>query len=332
MKIIRQDIFRTAQYAMSMRLALRVCRRFFSRICLSRQLQRLEQKKNTFFVILMPASIHVAIKSIELIEDSYNIVAIGNGLCDKEKQWLRVNKPNLQFVFIGEKLFHHQVLNAIFKNWEKNFGILDYDCFVFDKNYADEMIQLKEDQALASPFFLVNEGLNITIPETFFLFFNRKAIDRVMRSYKIDCRIYNWSMLNNKVKATIAEMGISESDMPERQKEYFDTLKLIFLLCLAEKYHFKFVKKYTDTHGDLNHVYHVGSISKPHVITTEYSFRGSFFWVKLLEALHDDVLRQISVTRFGSLSSVQMQAKYSEYYDRIDEDFFRLITELTKNA
>ncbi len=331
LSILNSNMFRAVSNGMSAATVVQISRRFLSRFCLLHQLKKMKQRENTLFIILMPASIHVAIKSIELVEHQCNIVIIGNGLSHAEKMWLKRNKPKLQFAFVPDKIHHHQVINAVLHNWRINFGILDYDCFVIDSAYSKRMLKLNKNQVVASPFCITYDSLGINLPETFYLYFNINLIHDVMHRYQVDSRIYYWSMLNRKVKKALATMGVSEGNLPEPQKQYFDTLRLIFLLCHFENYDFNFINKYSDAHGESKHVYHIGGISKPHVITDEYSFRGSYFWLKSLEYIDDDVLYNVATKLYGQMSSEKIIEKYPKLYAQLDNDFLDLIERLYDN-
>ncbi len=304
---------------------IRAVKRQPARLNLKRSLSKLEQKSKTFFVIIMPASIHVALLSINKIKDVGHIVLVGNGLSAAEKKWIVRNVKGYPLVSSCEKLHHHQVINVLLSVWKVNFGILDYDCFVMDENIIYRMTELSGDEIVSSPYLLENKGLNIKFPETFLLYFQIKKIKFLMDKYKIDSRIYFWRMLKPSVLKALEQLGITKLNMPEPQKDYFDTLKLIFLMAIKEGMSFKFVADYTDSHGEPETVYHIGSIAKPNVISNSYSFRGSYFWRRSLEAINEPILYEEAISKFGATTASELVNMYPDLYDSMDKTYLDFV-------
>ncbi len=309
-------------------LISRAIRRLPARWSLKRQLSALTQVERTYFVVLMPASLHIAELAMKKIERECRVVLVSNGLSDEENEWIRENLPDYPLLISQVPLHHHQVLNTLLRVWRLDFGIMDYDCFVMDGSLIHQMSSPEENQLAAATFMFRNDSLGIVTPETFLIYFQINNMKRIMRKYKVDSRLYRWDKINDQAKAALAEMGVNESNMFEPHKDYIDTLKLIFLLGVRDGLHFEFVARHQDGRGDPASVYHIGSVAKPHVTSDTYSYRGSYFWRQALEHSGDETLRAVAISRFDPGTSLDLEREYSEFHDALGDDYFAFTNEL----
>jgi hypothetical protein len=308
--------------------ARRALGRIPSRITLARQLGKMQQDENVFFVILMPAGGHIASLAIEKVNAVANIVLIANGLCEEEVAWFETNYPRCPLISVGQTLHHHQVINSILMNWRQNFGLLDYDCFVTDPAVIQQLTNIPEDAAFSTAYSIRNTDLELVIPETFLVFLNAKRIQELVRKYQVDARIYFWPRLKGKTREAIEAMGIRPERMPETNKPYFDTLRVLMLLSLSEGLRIERVRQFEDPRGEAASVFHVGSISRPGAISDTYSFGGSYFWARALESCAEPVLEKIASARHGAIESGQLVSKYPEYYAQQDNELLEFIDRL----
>lgn len=287
--------------------------RLISRIQFVFDLKQIEMKKNTFFMVLMPGTLHVSILAIKKFPKDNNLILIANGLTQKELNYLAEMK--LHILISKTILHHHNILNILFKHWKHNFGLIDNDCFIFDTNLVPKLSQIDEQQLL-STCFAVPESSKKTrhfIPETFLVFFNIKNCQYLMRKYKINSKIYFSQTLPRSIRNLFKKNTFS---YPEEGKNYYDTLRVLFLLGHLENLKFKKVNLFTNLHGDIKSVYHIGGLSKPQNFTKNaYGFTGTYFWVRLIELIDDIFLEECAREKFDYPSSNDLlaQSKYSAF-------------------
>lgn len=283
-------------------------------------LSKIQQKQNLFFMVVMKGGLHLAKLSIERFPYKNNIILICNGATKEEVAWAEKEIEVYKVIRSKHAVKHHQALDSIFKIWKLNFGIIDYDCFVYDQSVIDKMMSIDSKTLASSVFYTDNNLYRIKIPETFLMFFNYEVAVKVMNKYNISAKIYPIANLSEKVRLKINELGFSYNIMPEQQKKYFDTIRLLILLSYAEGYHIKCIKN--NYNSKYLAAYHIGSVAKPNVVSDLYSLKGSYFWRLALERSQYKTLKEIGYQNFGSITSQHLLEKYSEIAKKIDSDFF----------
>jgi hypothetical protein len=296
---------------------------------LSKQLLTIRNRQERlFFIVLVPGCLHIARKSLDLIPESTKIILILNGLDDFEEKWIIRNLNRYLTVKTPILVRHYIVINSLFNSGNESFGILDFDCFVYDANFFEQISQIKEDVSFQTYFAYENKNLGLSFPETFFLFMNASVINDLRKRYSVSAAPISWSELNSQLQHKLGLIGIGPKRMPEQHKSNFDTLRLIMALSLCEKRPFNFLQKkdcYTRFHED---IVHVGGVSYPIGFSDTWKFLGSYFWLSVLEAEHDIELRQHYSKKYGKISarkllddnptfSAEVEGKELETVDRI---------------
>jgi len=283
------------------------------------------KKHEVFFMILMPASLHVSLIAMKSFPKHNKLIIISNGLTKEENIYLKELRTHTIFTCYSV-LRHHIILNILFKYWKNNFGIIDNDCFVRNSKVIDELMQIKDSELLASKYFIESKltNTNYDIPETFLMFFNIHNINYIRKKYSVSTRIYALEKLPKKVITTFNKHNIK---YPEPHKEYFDTLRVIFLLGHIEQLTFSNIKSYANVHGDINEVYHIGAMAKPQNFNSIYGFNGTYFWIKAIESCNDLTLEKIARSKFDYPNSISL-VDNSEFKHKIPIEFLSAVNSI----
>ena len=128
--------------------------------------------KNNFFVIAIPGSVHIVELCLRFVPENVPVTIIANVLTAWESQWIKDHLRFTQIIHIPSILSHGDVINALVNSVQFPFGILDYDCFVFNPGLFDEAAKIKDNHQLNAFFSSTNPVTHLELPETFFLMIN----------------------------------------------------------------------------------------------------------------------------------------------------------------
>jgi hypothetical protein len=303
-------------------LSLSNFRKRLSQKGLERSLRRMTQPDNTFFVIVMPGGFHIARLAIDSFPSWANLVVIGNGVDKKEADWAARSLPVAAVVRTRAMLMHHDVLDVIFSSWDKDFGILDYDCFVFDEGMVRRLVNIDEGRCMNAAFFRANEDPPLKVPETFLLFFNVRLLRSLMQRYGVGTRPARWHQLGTEIRERLASVGVFEDRLPESHKPYFDTLRLLMMLACAEGHPYGYAAEIPASPAPSDIAFHVGGVSDPRSVQGIWALRGSYFWRRVLERSDDAFLKSSYAQRFGEQTAEQLLAEHAELAAEVSPEFF----------
>jgi len=149
------------------------------------QLTALAHLEDPFFVIGVPGSLHVVERCLRFISESQNIIFIANGLTDWENRWAQSNLKVNGMISFASMLKHGAVLDFLISKSKKHFGILDYDCFVFDPTLFAQIKLLKPETIVNAAFGHKNQALDLEFPGTFFMFFNQQILNMIKQKFHV---------------------------------------------------------------------------------------------------------------------------------------------------
>ena len=245
-----------------------------------KQIANLLNLEAPYFMVGIPGSVHILRLSAKYLPDNENLILIANGMdeweIDKANELV---KPRHLIRLAGKQVVSHgKVLDMLFDAYPQPFGILDYDCFVFNPACFHSMSDLEDGQMMNTIFFQESPMLGRT-PQTFFLFFNAPLLQSLRKKYKVNCGITNFSKgLPDDAVKKLKEIGIDEYHYPEYNKPYFDTLRLIYALGVAEGCKGNFLDQYHSDPLNDTDVFHVGGVADPNTTYGWWGVRGSYFW------------------------------------------------------
>ena len=290
-----------------------------------RQLTRLPRLTQPFFIIGIPGSLHIVDLCLHCVPSSTNIILVSNGLDGWEQEWAKDHLRVQSIITLKSKAEHGRVLDLLFDSLAVPFGILDYDCFVFNPSYFARMTCLAPQSLLNALFIYRNPNRDIVIPHTVFLFFNAQAVRMLRRKYRVSCRQVNYAQLSRRVRSRLSTIGIDEFHYPEGQKRYFDTFRLLVCLGYTEGYLCDFLEEFQAASAPGKDLFHVGGASHPNSSGDPWLLRGSYFWRRALEVHPDDELRRRYLERYGDTTAGQLLADNPGARELVGPGFFEFV-------
>jgi hypothetical protein len=287
-----------------------------------RQLADVPPVKDPFYVVAMPGGLHLTRLAIEYMPAACNAVLVLNGTDEVESEWARREIPACHVARVDTVLPHWQVLDALFDTAKGNFGILDYDCYVFDASAFPRIADIDDTTAMNGYFFRHNDELDIDTPETFFLFFNLAVVNRLRRQYGVGAAKQRWHTLPENIKAAMARAPLAPDQYPETHKPYFDTLRVLMMLSVVENVPYRFVGYLPASPHASDEAFHVGGVSDPESLEGIWALRGSYFWYRVLEDQRFAELRSIYAKRFRIILARELLAEHEAIARKIDPEFF----------
>ena len=132
-----------------------------------------------------------------------------------------------------------------------NFGVMDQDCFVFDKRFFSRL-QIADSEFAISPFSSLNEKSNIIFPRTYFLLFNTSIIHHIRREYNLSFKRC-WT-IPSSLEAQLMDLNLGYHNFPHDSLDYFDNFQLIWAVALRQGFSFG--------GGPSNSIIHIGATSR----------------------------------------------------------------------
>ena len=292
----------------------------------SRQFKILSDIWHPYFIVGISGSLHLIEICLQYIPSDVNLILILNGMESWEKEWIRKHLQVNKIITIEKVLEHGIILDLILDNTSDTFGILDYDCFVFDPSYFSLLRSLDDHAMINALFASENPNLNIEFPQTFIMYINTPVINYLRRKYHVAVSCRKYSQLSKKAKQKIATIGIDKKHYPEDflGKEYFDTFRALISLGIAEGFQVNFLEKFNFS-SSLGKVFHVGSVSNPNVLKNRWQRRGSYFWRRLLEVNKDNELKKRYYEKFGHITPIELLSHYPSFEVETGMDWFNFV-------
>lgn len=291
---------------------------------------------NPFFIVLTPGSLHLAEKCLSFIPSHIEIILLLNGLDRWEESWVRshLNVTDIIALRTANKKFieHGKIFDLIIDNYQKPFGILDFDCFVLNPSIFDLVTSL-DSNSMLNALFLRATGI-IEVPGTFFMFINSPLILRIKNKYHVNSRIVKYEELNTFVKRQISTIGFKDGLYPQDGMKQFDTLMLIVALGITEGLFCNYTLKIPGSPSltsDLYDVFHISGTTVRSINHLQnpsherWRLRGSYFWYRLLEDRTDDELKDFYQNKYGDIKSEQILSQIPGSREKLGEGFFTAV-------
>jgi len=289
-------------------------------------------KNSPFAIIGIPGSLCELSVCFRFIPDDQPIFFIANGLDQWELQWA---KSNLKFdclLEISRTIPHGDVIDLLLDGIHEPFGIMDYDCIIFDPSYFSKLKELTNNSLLNAIFGQRNRVLDLDIPETFIMFLNTPIIREICTSFQIDSNVVYYSKLNTNVKSKLLEIGVDSTHLPEAFKDFIDTTKLWIALGLSEHYQIGFVDRHYTLSDDFVNVFHAGAGNKTNRLNTIWNVRGTYYWRRTLEACKDEDLQKKYYQKYGNLKSEEIPLMVPDLCKQIGKSYFEVIEKIINYA
>jgi len=293
-----------------------------------RHFSDLPNLENPFFIIGIPGSLCEVNLCLKFIPDDQPIIFVANGLDKWESTWVKNNLQVGGLMKIGKMVAHAEILDLLFDMFRKPFGIIDYDCFVFEPSLFAKLTKIQEYTLLNAYFVHLNRKLNLDIPETFFMFFNTIVINKIRDWYNVGSALIHYNHLSNEVKQRLLVIGIDDTHYLEEHKDYFDTARLLIALGLAKGFNCNYMSRKHTLTKNYNEVFHVGAGHKTNRLNNIWNIRGTYFWRRSLETCKDRELQAHYYRKYGNLKSSEIPTLVPELCDQIGEAFFECVEKI----
>ena len=252
-----------------------------------------------FYVIVMPLTLHFLLPCLALLAGRAQVVLLINGARRWERALLAERVAALpQFVLRTlplSSVAHGNVISLLLENEHADFGLIDHDCYVFDEAV---FAQLKpaEDECVLALFSEQSRSVGVTFPLTFFLYFNCKALQRIMRRHGIDARLYR--EVPPMAREPLAKVGLGPNTFWKHYHNFRDTLHVLLAVATAESMKFRFLNP-----DDARPATHVGgtSIGSHHA----KSLFALYIHLRFLEHLNDPLISRRYAHLTAPLKSAQ---------------------------
>jgi hypothetical protein len=265
---------------------------------------------------------------LKFVPADQEVVVVLNGLERWEREWAQRHYHIKGFIFFPMILTHEQVIDYLLDWMKQPFGLLDDDCFVFCSEYFERIKEFPKNAIISSWYGYKNEKLELVFPETFFMFINTPFIKRIRKQFRINSRLIYWDQLPVEAQNKMIKIGISRENLPESNKSYFDTLRALMALGLAENYQFYFPEGYSTNYltKQEDNIFHVGSVAKVPLrgvcVNNKYNARGSYFWYRALERMDDRDIQDKYYKKYGYLLAEYVLEQFPNARDILGNDFF----------
>lgn len=297
-----------------------------------KQFHTLPELSNPFFIIGISGALHIMELSKKYIPKNIDTVLVLNGMDEWEQNWARMHFSCKAVITLDNQkmLPHSKVLDLLFDNYYAPFGILDYDCFVFNPDCFARMQDIKSNHILNSIFFHESPILG-RVPQTFFLFFNSNLIRALKKEYKVSCDITDYrKKIHSKIRVKLSEIGLDQNHYPENIKDYFDTLILLISLGHANSYYCNYFDHYKKGPSKSADLFHVGGVANPNTTYGWWGVRGSYFWWRALEECQDIALQAHYYQKFGQRHSSTIFDPFPKFKNEVSQEFFDFVDRIVQ--
>jgi hypothetical protein len=296
------------------------------------QVKRLGPLKNPFVMVVVPGTLHVSEMALRYYPQELRPILVLNGLRGWERKWAAEHLKASAIVTSRVMHPHNVVLEILFRHLPCDFGIADSDLLVFDPGCFSKIQQLGQGVSLNAFFLVTNARTGIAVPQTFFLFFRREIVLRVMDKYQVGLGVCSWQDLSVAARAALARLGFGPDNYPHSWKRFFDTLQALMTLCAAEGYSFGFLGDTAGLPVPNARVFHVGGVSYWQERQDPWRLRGAYFSLRLLERHGHEELRRRYRKKFGEITSAMIKDQIESTGTETTADFFAFIEQLTKDG
>jgi len=195
-----------------------------------------------FYVIVMPNVLHFLLPCVALLERDARVVLLVNGAHRWERSFLAAHLGGLPCFRLWtlplSSAEHGHVISMLLRNNPGSFGIVDHDCYVFDRGLFGKLA-FPAKESLLGLFQESRAADGFTYPLTFFLFFNAEILRSVMARHGIDARLYR--TMPPQVTATSRRAGLAPANPWKSHHSFFDTLHVLLAAALADGHEFRFL-------------------------------------------------------------------------------------------
>ena len=210
-----------------------------------------------FYVIAMPGTLHFLLPCLAQLPPQLEVMLLGNGAKRWERRLIARRFPALPFCTLarlpGTSVTHGDVITLLLETNDANFGLIDHDCYVFDRRIFESLAPGSDD-CLTAVFGGISAKSGLAYPETWLLFLNVAVLRTLMNRYHVDARVYR--KVPAALRDTVSRLGIDGTVFIKDHANFFDTLHLLIALAIAEGHPCRFLQGF-----DARAIAHIGGTS-----------------------------------------------------------------------
>lgn len=284
--------------------------------------------KNPYFIVGIPGCLHVVDLCLKYVPSDIEIVLVSNGLDRFECEWARANLRVSVIIHVDKLLAHGDILDLIFDKFQQPFGILDYDCFVFDSSYFSRLKKIGNNSLFSTLFLHKNQTLGLKYPQTFLMYFNTPLINMVKTEFRVTSKTYYTHNISPGIWKQLKTIGIDQQHFPEEYKDYFDTLRLLLSLGYSKGFTSDFIEEIAGNQQPNDRIFHVGGVSCMGIPKTKWGTRGVYLWRRILEASTDNALRERYWRKYGAMTASEFRKKNWIFSEKIGNEYFDFVEKI----
>ena len=242
-------------------------------------LARQAGKKDLACLILMPGSLHLGLLALQHIGQYQNVILIANGLNAQEAD-IAGKAGNKNIIFLRTLLRHDIIIDSLVHSLHEPFWIVDHDCYLLNGSFFNKNTSEPFTAAGRAVFAFHNERLNTFVPETFLIQLNPGALRKVSKHFSVTAKLYRHEELPDNARRLLETAGWNARNYPEPHKSYYDTLRVLALLCPFLDLSFQISPGYSTRCEIHDEVVHIGNTSRPQWVVDPsfYNAIGAYFW------------------------------------------------------
>lgn len=289
------------------------------------------QLDNPVLIILTPGSLHLARLAWRFVPAEVPVVLILNGLDAWETAWTKANLPSDAWIATRSLLGHSEVIDACLDHVPAGFGLLDHDCLVLNPEWFGTLASRLQDNCMSGCFPLPAPG-GLDLLHTFFLWFNSRVCRDLKRTFGVSASEYRWEQLSPPVREALARLGYLPGSLPEADKSYFDTLRLLQLLGAATGVPPLVAGRFDGSPVPTREVFHIGGVSYRDVVLNFWIYRGCYLWRSILGLEENRDLARHYAARFGDICPDRLAAAYPDFARQFDLRLLEFVRQLVAAA
>lgn len=186
------------------------------------------------YVIVMPHVLHFLLPCLALLRGQAQLVLLANGAKAWELKSLQQHLPEAPLFKLhclpGSSVEHGDVLSLLIEHQRGCFGIVDHDCYLFDRTIL-QRLQPAADECLLTLFSDRHPHTGIDLPLTHFLFVNAPLLQALGREHGVDARLYRHAP--RSTQQAFERLGLAPDTYLKPHQLFHDTLHVLLVLALA---------------------------------------------------------------------------------------------------
>lgn len=277
---------------------------------------------NPIVIVVVPGSLAQAYLNISILPKNQQVILLANGLDEFEIDWARRHLPQVNLVIHRPNTISHgKVIDLCINKIPASFGILDADCFLFDSNLLEEMIEVPDHAIWNACFARRTDNKWKRTSETFFLFFNRNLVLKIMNKYSVSTDYIKYNELPMRLRIKLEKIGIDAKHPLETDKPgYLDTTRILMVLAKEEGYSVNFIREFTTKKSE--GIFHIGAGHNHSNLDFYWNRRGAYFWRRVIETCPFDDLKDHYNKKYGLITSNDIKRAYPDLEREMGETYF----------